>query len=364
MRRSCFLLLLTSALVSLAVQGPAGNAQQSPSGEGTAPEAFLPQESGQQWAEYDIRRFTGRWPQDSHPERLVVDWILRDTGSDVWFGSPASLLSVSRERVRVYHTPDVLRQVEQVVERFVEPRCESYALAARILTVGSPNWRSRAWPLMQSVSVSSPGVDAWLLSRENAALLLADLRKRADTVEYNLADLLIPHGQTHTLQRRQARHYARNLKWREQGYPPYEIESGVVDDGFSLQISPLLTTDCRQVDAVVRCYIDQVEKFVPVLIDVPLPGGTSQRVQLEVPQIVSWRLYERFRWPSDQVLLLSCGVVASPEQRPSGFGWVLAGSPGRADALLFLECRTISDPNRLVPAIHSAQGGDISRGRY
>ena len=60
--------------------------------------------------------------------------------------------------------------------------------------------------------------------------------------------------------------------------------------------------------------------------------------------MVSWRLHERFRWPSSQVLLLSCGVVATPTgERMGPLGLPIAlplnAVPGRADALLFLECK-------------------------
>jgi hypothetical protein len=66
-----------------------------------------------------------------------------------------------------------------------------------------------------------------------------------------------------------------------------------------------------------------------------------------VPQLVSWRLHERFRWPSDQVLLLSCGVVASPtaeKASPLGIpGLTLPSSPARADALLLIESHGKAD---------------------
>jgi hypothetical protein len=62
-------------------------------------------------------------------------------------------------------------------------------------------------------------------------------------------------------------------------------------------------------------------------------------VQFQVPQFVSWRLHERFRWPSDQVLLLSCGVVASPTgdaATPIPLLGNLSGN-SRSDALLMIE---------------------------
>src|SRR5439155_13890986 len=61
-----------------------------------------------------------------------------------------------------------------------------------------------------------------------------------------------------------------------------------------------------------------------------------------VPQMASWRLSERFRWPTNEVLLLSCGVVASPAPGATGVLSILGPlgvSTSRADALLMIEHR-------------------------
>jgi hypothetical protein len=43
----------------------------------------------------------------------------------------------------------------------------------------------------------------------------------------------------------------------------------VVDEGFSLEFSPLLSIDRQSIDAILKCQIDQLEKMVPVMLDVP-----------------------------------------------------------------------------------------------
>ena len=40
----------------------------------------------------------------------------------------------------------------------------------------NPNWRVRALPLMTAIPVQSPGVQGWIMAREDAALLLAEMR--------------------------------------------------------------------------------------------------------------------------------------------------------------------------------------------
>src|SRR5206468_2409080 len=98
-------------------------------------------------------------------------------------------------------------------------------------------------------------------------------------------------------------------------------------------------------------------KLVPLNIDVPV-GGQSQRVQIQVPQIVSWRLSERFRWPTNEVLLLSCGVVATPAPGASGVMGVLTSPLGiggnRADALLMIEHRPPSVTGLPPPPVNVA----------
>jgi hypothetical protein len=158
-------------------------------------EGVLPNEHGQIWREYDISPYTAHVTSTSHPEQAIIDWILRETGTEVWFSEPVGLLSASREKLIVYHTQAMHDTVREVVDRFVISQAESQAFGMRLVTVGNPNWRSRALPLMRSVTAQSPGVDAWLLSKENAAILINELRKRTDFREHNSPSLVIRDSQ-------------------------------------------------------------------------------------------------------------------------------------------------------------------------
>ena len=87
--------------------------------------------------------------------------------------------------------------------------------------------------------------------------------------------------------------------------------------------------------------LNQIEKMLPVKLDLPTPVAPNQRVQVEVPQITMANLHERFRWPTDQVLLLSMGVVATPgpsKDNPITDAMTdavpMLKTPPRADALL------------------------------
>lgn len=328
-------------------------------------DGVLPYDHGQKFYEYDISPYTSRVTSTERPEQAIVDWILRETGTEVWFTEPVGLLNASRDRLLVYHTPEMHQVIRETVDRFVSSRAESHAFRLRLVTVGNPNWRSKALPLMRSVTVQSAGVDAWLLSKENATILLTELRKRTDCREHNSPNLIIHNGQSQTITRTRPRNYVHSVHLRENAFPGYEMEMGQIQEGFSLQISPLLSLDQKTVDAVIRCHIDQVEKLRPVTVDIPGLSLQRQAVQVQVPQMVSWRLHERFRWPTDQVLLLSCGVVATPsaeKTNPLDFANLLQSSAGRADALLFIESNGKASQTLVDPQQTADEGS--YRGRY
>jgi hypothetical protein len=350
---------------------------------------ILPNDHGQVWREYDISPYTLRVRDVPRPEQAVIDWVLRETGTEVWFAEPLGILNASSTVLRVYHTPEMHERVRGIVERLVGRDAETHALGVRLLTVGSPNWRSRALALLKPVDVKSPGVEAWLLSRENAAVLYEQLKGRADFREHSAPHIEVANGQSQTLARTQARNYTRGVQLKKE-FPFYDILPGKIDEGYSLEISPLMALDGQTIEAAISCRVDQIEKLVPLAIDVPI-GGQSQRVQIQVPQMASWRLAERFRWPASEVLLLSCGIVASPAPAAGGVMSLLAPlgiSTNRADALLMIEQRppsaaglpatpSASPPAALLPiaqpqpaaaasSVPAAASGasPLSRGRY
>ncbi len=104
-------------------------------------------------------------------------------------------------------------------------------------------------------------------------------------------------------------------------------------------------------------------------LDLPLPNNQVHRTKIEVPQLVSWRLHERFRWPKDRVLVLSCGVVASPDRPQSSVPLltlesITGQSAGRADALLFVQFKGRADKNIPIGSRVVSPSSSFNRGRY
>jgi hypothetical protein len=300
----------------------------------------LPNDQGQIWREYDISPYTFRVTSTERPQQAIIDWILRETGYEAWHSDAVTVLSANDRVLRVYHTPEIHGIVADIVDRFVSSEAESHSFSLRVATVGNPSWRTRAHALLRPINVESPGIQAWLLEKEDAALLLAELRKRSDFKVHSAPQLLVSNGQATTVTATRAVTYVKDLETNADLWPGFDSQSGQIDEGFALEMSPLLTLDGAMIDAVLKCNIDQVEKLIPVMLDVASQAAPKQRTKIEVPQLSHCRFQERFRWPTEKVLLVGLGVVATPVPTDPNFilkKLPISGSPPRADLLVFIE---------------------------
>jgi hypothetical protein len=347
----------------------------------------LPNNAGQQWVEYDIRAYTQTIKNSERPQQTIIDWILRETGTDSWFGETMGILTADKNTLRVYHTASMQKKVAQLYERFVNGVAEPQVYGLRIIQISNPQWRSRAFGLMRSTPSSSPGVQAWLMPKENGAILLAQLRERNDAKELQAVEVPLYNGQLQALEQLRSRNYLKEyVRNPTAAFPPFTPVSEEIKEGFRLQFSSLMNLDNRSADLMLKCEIDQVERLNQVRIDLPVGPTQTQQTSIEVPQIVSWRLQERIVWPTDQILLLSCGIVAASNPQtentllnnpPTLFGLnrVIPALGQRTDALLWLEYRgplstQISQPATAsttpstsnVPTTSSTNV--LSRGRY
>ena len=303
----------------------------------------LPNDAGQVWREYDISPYTSAVQGIDDPQQAILDWILKETGTEMWFNQPLGILNADRNQLRVYHTPEIQKIVHQIVDRFVNTKGQVQNLEVSLITIGNPNWRATAYPVLQPIEVQSPGVEAWMVTKENAALLRASLARRGDYKDHGTGRIAHNDGQTVVLRKTNPVQFIRNFRWVSGQIPSYQPLVTTVDEGYTLEISSLSSLDGNTVEASIQCHVDQVEKLNTVKVDVPgSMGATTDRISLQIPQLVSWRLKERFRWRDDQVLVLSCGVVATPgpESLSSiNLPRVFGGKKQRADALLFVDYR-------------------------
>ena len=187
---------------------------------------------------------------------------------------------------------------------------------------------------------------------------------------------MVNNGQSTLVSAMRGRPYVRDVILRPETPAGFDPSPGQVDEGFNLDFSPLLSADRRMIDATIRCDVDQIEKMIPVMIDVPTQASPRQRTKIEVPQITHYRFHERFRWPIEQVLLVGMGMVALPipvDGRAAGAGRAVAdrqhAGPGRSAGLRRVEgqrrLRRLPLPRATCPQPRSTQRDARNyRGRY
>ena len=324
----------------------APESEAAPVGETRKGTGTLPNQHGQVWREYDIAPYTVRVTTTQRPEQALVDWILRETGYEAWHGEPLGILSATSRTLRVYHTPEMQQVVADLVDRFVRSEAETWQFSLRVITIDHPGWRMRVQRLLRPVTVQTPGVSAWLLQREDAAVLLTELQRRTDYREHTSPLLQVANGQSTVVSAMRSRPYMRDILVRSDVWQGFEPQPGAVDEGFLIEFSPLLTSDRQLIDGVIKCNIDQVEKMVPVELEAPTATAPRQRTPIEVPQVTHFRFHERFRWPVGQSLLVGMGVVPLPVpvdakamQLVPGIPLPLPRTPPRAELLVLIEAK-------------------------
>ena len=302
--------------------------------------AQLPADAGQVWKTYDISPFVRQAGPGS--QRLVVDWVLQETGSPLWHGETVASLSADATKLCCFHTPEMQARVGATVARFVADAATPHRFSVRVLGVGSPAWRSDVRPMLRAIPAATPGVQAWILSREEAAILVGSLRSRGDCEDLPTGMVLAANGVPAVLSGGRKQPYVKDVTPRADAGPGWQTLASTCDEGMSIDVQPLITQDGTAVEAVVRCRIDQIERMAPVTMK--LPAGDRQTVQIEVPQVSAVRIGERFRWPANNTLVIGLGLVPWPVP-----GQNKAGSPAffsdakRTDVVVVIEPR-LTDP--------------------
>jgi len=303
--------------------------------------AQIPADAGQVWRTYDIAGFVrGAGPGS---QRHVVDWVLQDTGSPQWHGDVVAALSADPAALKCFHTPAMQARVEEIVARFVGDAATPHRFAVRVLGIGSPSWRKDARPLLRPIPAATPGVQAWILSREEGAILVAMLRGRTDSAELPTGVVYAANGVPAVLSGGRRRPYVQDVAPRPDAGPGWLPLTAACDEALAIDVHPLVTRDGTAVEAVVRCRIDQIERMAAVTMNQSDPGG--QRLQIEVPQVSAVRIGERFRWPATDSLVIGLGLVPWPVPGQNGAGSAAMFTDAkRTDVVVVVEPRLADAP--------------------
>jgi hypothetical protein len=296
--------------------------------------AQIPTAAGQVWQTYDIAPFVAVAGPES--EKHVVDWILQETGYPAWHGSVPAALSGAEGRLSCFHTPEMQARVADIVDRFVAEADKPHRFSVRVLGLDGPAWRAEARPSLQPIPTATPGVQAWILPRENAVAVVARLRSRSDATELPTGPVQAGNGLPATLTGGRRQEYVQDYAATPAAWPGWQPQRTGCDEGLSIEFHPLVSGDGTVVDAVFKCRIDQIERMAQVSL--PAPAG-GPPIAAQVPQVAAVRIGERFRWPASHTLVVALGLVPWPVPAQNSVVAALISDVERRDVVIVVEPR-------------------------
>ena len=141
---------------------------QAASGD-EAPTPFPP-EPGFQWKRYPIPRLHTRCEQSDHPpQKAIIDWIFKRTSLAEWHGDKVAVLSASRTELRAYNSPEVLKQVDEVVERFTNAVEDILSVHVQFVAAVDTRWRYSVFNRLTFVGNGPQGQQIWTMRVDDAA---------------------------------------------------------------------------------------------------------------------------------------------------------------------------------------------------
>ncbi len=276
--------------------------------------AKLPSQDGQFWVVYDILPYAERFASLNEPQNSIVNWILFDSGESFWRKEPFCVLSATRERLYVYHNSNVQRYVSNIVDRFLDPTKHNASFSINIVALQAPEWRLRVTQYLTSTAVTIKGngvdVQGWLVSNDDIAKVMSEVAKRSDYISINEKQSLVPNGATFGWASTSPRKtFSRDYQLDSSFATGYAADVSSVDEGYSIEATPLLSTTGDSLEVGFQYNSTVVEKMKSFSMHVPTPSAPRQQLEIQRPEIVSCDIRGRISIPRSKSAIIDLGMV-------------------------------------------------------
>lgn len=299
-------------------------------------------EPGRQKREWDISGYTKVVTNKAAPQTAILDWIFRRTGSGPWHDDKPSVLSASKSRILAYHNDRTLKQVADVVDRFVNARADKLTIRVRFIVAADTRWRYTVYSRLNQNSAGPQGQRIWTVPPEVAAQILAlqAIDQRFTLLDDRSYDMF--NGQNLEMQTAAKVPYAGTLQGDGGAGVGPQPKTEQLEEGVDIKLSPLLGYDGDTLDLALELSSYTVKSLHRTRVLAPRSVGTNEAV-IDVPEVAGSRLNQTIKdWPIDQTLIISAGVqpgILLPNKK--GFlNLRLPGTvPNQTELLVFLEAK-------------------------
>jgi hypothetical protein len=311
---------------------------------GDDPTTALPPEPGFQWRRYPIARYTRAASNQSNPQKAIIDWIFKRTGLAEWHGDKMAVLSASRNELRAYNSAEVLKQVDEVVERFTNAVEDVLSVHIQFIAAVDTRWRYSVFNRLTFVGSGPQGQQIWTMTVADAALILSQMQVQQGFRK--LADQRVEmiNGQTLTIKTSEPRAFASGLQREGGSGAGFQSRADKIEESVVMKLSPLLNFEGDATDAMIDLTVNTVRSFHRTRVITPRDAGPSE-MAIDVPEATQTRLEQTVKnWRLGQTLVISAGI--HPGVLSSKGGWFNLPIPGTyptgTEVLVFLEAETVS----------------------
>jgi hypothetical protein len=312
-------------------------------GDADLPAGF-PRQAGFQLRKYDISRYTRLSHTATNPQKALIDWIFLRTGIAEWHGERLAALAASRSWLLAYHSPDVLKQVDEIVERFTDAVEDTLSIQFRFVAAVDTRWRYSVYSRLTHVGGGPQGQQIWTMRIQDAALVLSHMQIQQGFRELAKDRYDMINGQTLTIRTIDERTFPGGLHRDAAGGLGFQPRPEKIEEGVVLRISPLLNYEGNAVDTKLDLTVNTVRSFHRTKVIAPRDNGLSE-TSIDVPESTQTRLEQTVkRWPLGQTLVISSGIHPGILDRKGGlFNLPIPGTyPTGTEVLVFLDVETVN----------------------
>jgi hypothetical protein len=313
---------------------------------GEDPPSGFRNEAGFQWMRRSISRYTRAAQSQKNPQKAIIDWIFRRTGPNAWHGEKTAVLNASKTELWAYNSPEILDQVDEVVERFTGAKEDVLSLHVQFIAAVDTRWRHSVFSRLQSVGSGPQGQQIWMMRVEDAALVLSQMQIQQGFRKLTDQRIDMVNGQTLTIKTSEPRTFSGGIQRESAAGTGFQPKADKLEESIIMRLSPLLAFEQDEVDAAIELTVNSVQSFQRTKIIAPREVGPSE-MAIDVPVSYQTHLDQTVKnWPLGQTLLISGGIHPGIIDKKGGWLGTPLGAPSSTEVLVFLDAETITRSRR------------------
>lgn len=291
------------------------------------PPAGLLHEPGFQMRTFDIAKYTRVAQGQQNPQKAIIDWIFRRTGTADWHGEKVAVLCASKSEVKAYNSPQVLKQVAEVVERFTGASEDILAVHVRFFISTDTRWRHSVFSQLTPVASGPQGQQIWIMRMTEASLVISQMQLQQGFRKVADERVEMVNGQLLSIRTAEPRTFAGGMQRESSAGQGFTPRADKLDESIVLKLSPLLTFEGDSVDAWIDLTVNTVRMFHRTKVIAPREQGPPE-MSIDVPEVSMTHLNQTAKdWRLGQTLLITGGI--HPGILDKKGGWL--GTPIGAD---------------------------------